>query len=1039
MISQLQAAHAIMAAVNAAMPHQTDPIAMASGRSQTIAKAVVEGMVQQLKMPVAWIWLYDPSDQSMRLAAQAGIPTPADTRLQHVLPDDSPLGQLVRLRPALLTNNLSHEPWVLHPEWLEAQGLVGGAGYPINLGERPLGCLSVLSDHPLEPEFFEVLKLLSAYTASAIAHAHQYQHLQRQSDQAAQLHRIGERLRQAVSVSEVIQTVLDCLSPPLNPVGFAHLQAGQWRTYGTCPAEVLLAIASLPEAATWHSHPLALVVPLVWQEQYQCERLGFLLVPPRLSPDQETVLAAVVMQATVILHRAQLFEHLQQQAERQALLNRMTARMRYSLNLDDVVQATVTEVAAALNASRVSFIFLQPPQRRIVCRHSYAQPGIQPLDNQVFELAEFPLPLDMLNEAISVQPWVDMAAVARLAPEIAVYLGQFNVRSLVDVVLNLGPGSYGILTVHHCAAQTDPPRHWTLSEQELLRSVGEQLVIAINQSRLYERTQQQARREALLNEISSDIRNSLDPSQVLVSIEQSLAATLELEECRIRLDVAALGDAADQLLNGYPLVISQAEYGDLEPRLQALIPRDRSVALMPLIHAGDLMGVIMLVSAAARLNADVLSVGIAVAEQASIALKQAQLYDHARNLARRETRLREVAQRLTGTYPVQDIIQVALAGMANLLEINTCQWVMITPLYQPSATSLAHLPLPETAIAPATQLYSLVYTATGLTPAPLSRDLSWLVLLHCFGKRQPLRSDDTVELPSGAAINGRLLAIPVFVDDQVSGVLLAHQRDCPYDSAEVELIQTLADMTAVAIQRANYYEQARRQEATAATMRGLTEGREAESRRLAADLHDQTLADLGALSRQMQHSLNHGIEPAALTAMNQQLIETIGELRAIVEDLQPTAMRAFNMESALRSLLERAAQRSRSPLVTRFEDRSQGHLRDLDRLSQTTLFRIVQEALTNIVKHANASRVDCSIVYYTEPTAHLEVKIIDDGRGMPPNPQRQGSHGLSNMRYRAELMGASITWRPRRQGSGTVVSLTIPIAPALTLAQPSLH
>lgn len=97
----------------------------------------------------------------------------------------------------------------------------------------------------------------------------------------------------------------------------------------------------------------------------------------------------------------------------------------------------------------------------------------------------------------------------------------------------------------------------------------------------------------------------------------------------------------------------------------------------------------------------------------------------------------------------------------------------------------------------------------------------------------------------------------------------------------------------------------------------------------------------------------------------------------------------------------------------------------------------MQEALTNIVKHAAASRVDFSIGYYPEPTPHLEVKIIDDGRGMPAHPQRQGSHGLANMRYRAELIGAGITWRPRRQGSGTVVSLSVPVFPANTVAAPA--
>ncbi|NJK62124.1 MAG: hypothetical protein HC921_05030 [Synechococcaceae cyanobacterium SM2_3_1] len=214
----------------------------------------------------------------------------------------------------------------------------------------------------------------------------------------------------------------------------------------------------------------------------------------------------------------------------------------------------------------------------------------------------------------------------------------------------------------------------------------------------------------------------------------------------------------------------------------------------------------------------------------------------------------------------------------------------------------------------------------------------------------------------------------------------------------------------------------------------------------------------GALSRQMQNLATTEALTAsgqrALQVMNEQLCETIAELRGIVEDLQPTAMRAFNLGSALRSLLERAAQRSSTPLVTRFDDRSADLLERLEPVAQSTLFRIVQEALNNVVKHARAGRIDITLVPISHTEAsrinpasltfpslagfgipdpgqwtHLEVKIIDDGVGMPEEPQGVGRHGLLNMRYRAELINATIEWRGRRHGSGTVVQILIPLPP----------
>jgi signal transduction histidine kinase len=161
-----------------------------------------------------------------------------------------------------------------------------------------------------------------------------------------------------------------------------------------------------------------------------------------------------------------------------------------------------------------------------------------------------------------------------------------------------------------------------------------------------------------------------------------------------------------------------------------------------------------------------------------------------------------------------------------------------------------------------------------------------------------------------------------------------------------------------------------------------------------------------------------------LVPLHHQLLETMAELRDIVEDLQPTAMRAFTLGAALRSLLERAAQRSPHPLLTRFDDQSGESLERLDHVAQTSLFRMVQEALNNVVKHAHAHRVDITLYACA---AGMEIRIIDDGQGLPdPLPTDQGSYGLANMRYRAALIGAEVEWRQRRIGSGTVVAIRIP-------------
>ncbi|MEO1132550.1 MAG: GAF domain-containing protein [Cyanobacteria bacterium J06639_1] len=999
LLSQLRAANAIMQDLGMERDRETGQMRVQDD-PKAIARAVAAAMVEQLHMANARVWFYDPSDRSLRLVAQAGLPTPADARVQHILPDDSPLGQVIQHREPLLSNALGREPWILYPEWSQKAGLVGFAGYPIMLGDEPLGSLATFSYEPLAPEFLEVLKLICTHMASAIANARQHCQLRRQSDQ-------------------------------------------------------------------------------------------------------------------------------------QVLLNRVTDHIRHTLNLDEILQSAVTELGKALGASRVQFLFGHARDEVFAYRHAYAAPGLDSWANRQIHVRGTSLAAELFaqDEAIAVRSWSN---VEELEPAIAQALTAAGVESMMIASIRLGKGSYGVLSVHQCRSDyyhegqvgdrevetavdcgfvPDTPRAWSASDRELLESITEQLAIAINQSRLYERTQQQARREALLNEVSSDIRNSLDPNQVLDSIVQALAASLELERCTIELyepetefpqafageDDSHLPDGTilsiyDTLSNGYPAVVTKSDWPHIAEVERAFFKLDRpaTIALMPLLQEGDLHGTITMVAAADndRFQPDEITLAIAVAEQAGIALKQAQLYVRTRRLALRENLLRQMAQHLTGTYELTDIVRVALAGMADVLQVDRCAYVTL------SSQSLSSAPNPADAetiqqfvidqesgvrasrqsnASPAhfyiAQEFRRSESVRSCLNCTISDDLSWLLLLNCYGKRTSLLIEDlqTAELsPESrqrmAEDNIRsLLAVPLIVDRDIVGVLctsLAVSDRIPleapptskptaprmrsFESDELDLVQALADMAAVAIQRAQFYERARLQDATAAAMRGLSEGREAESRRLAADLHDQTLADLGALSRHMQHLVQDEVlDPAptrqTLKRLDGQLKTTIAELRRIVEDLKPTAMLAFNFSSALRSLLDRAIERSLTPLLARFDDRSAGRINDLDSFSQTTLFRIIQEALNNIVKHAEAKRVDFVIaIAPPESTAALrtvsmpevlDIKIIDDGKGIPDNPQRVGSHGLLNMRYRAELIGGTIEWRSRRTGSGTIVAIAIPLPP----------
>jgi len=103
--------------------------------------------------------------------------------------------------------------------------------------------------------------------------------------------------------------------------------------------------------------------------------------------------------------------------------------------------------------------------------------------------------------------------------------------------------------------------------------------------------------------------------------------------------------------------------------------------------------------------------------------------------------------------------------------------------------------------------------------------------------------------------------------------------------------------------------------------------------------------------------------------------------------------------------------------------RVDGEPRPLPSTVELSAYRIVQEALTNTIKHAGASKAEVHLRYRP---ATVEVEIIDDGRGAPPSPAATGGHGLIGMRERATLHGGRLSVGPRPEG-GFGVLATFPV------------
>lgn len=205
---------------------------------------------------------------------------------------------------------------------------------------------------------------------------------------------------------------------------------------------------------------------------------------------------------------------------------------------------------------------------------------------------------------------------------------------------------------------------------------------------------------------------------------------------------------------------------------------------------------------------------------------------------------------------------------------------------------------------------------------------------------------------------------------------------------------------------------------------------ERERRRWARELHDETLQELGAL-RLMQESAirRESIEEVRedLTGANQQIQRLISELGGLITELRPAALDQLGVEPALAALVERIEDREGLEIDADFDlapERGAGGARLTPEL-EATVYRIVQESLNNVVKHAAATRARIAV---EERDDRVLIRVEDDGRGFDfgRESSEPAGFGLLGLRERVTLLGGELSIGPGARG-GTRVSATLPV------------
>jgi len=205
--------------------------------------------------------------------------------------------------------------------------------------------------------------------------------------------------------------------------------------------------------------------------------------------------------------------------------------------------------------------------------------------------------------------------------------------------------------------------------------------------------------------------------------------------------------------------------------------------------------------------------------------------------------------------------------------------------------------------------------------------------------------------------------------------------------------------------------------------------REQEKSRVARELHDELGQALTALKIDVGWLRDQAINQAPaiqskLGSMQMLLDGTVAATRRISADLRPLVLDDLGLAAAADWLVENFTSRTGIPceLVV---GPGIDHLRDPH---ATTMFRVLQESLTNIAKHAGATRVEVTLA---REFGRVQLLVRDDGCGFPPDaPRRSGSFGLLGLRERAGLLGGEVTI-DSAPGRGTIIDMQLPLDPRI--------
>ena len=393
-----------------------------------------------------------------------------------------------------------------------------------------------------------------------------------------------------------------------------------------------------------------------------------------------------------------------------------------------------------------------------------------------------------------------------------------------------------------------------------------------------------------------------------------------------------------------------------------------------------------------------------LASQAAVAIENARLYETSQRWLRQLESLNEIGDALTGELDLDRLLDLVARRLRELV-----------------AARIVLIALPdsggELVIAAAdgegADAFGLVGMRLGAGDSKAGR-----VLERGRSERIDAVLDDPEIDQRAARRLGALSAlfVPLLLQGRAIGVLVAHDRagsDPAFGEEDLRLAESLASRASIAVDLS--------QRVSRDAVRRVVEAQELERARLARELHDETgqaltsiLLGLKALEDHVGSDEGH----TAAAGLRDLVVSTLQDVRRLAVELRPSALDDFGLVPALERLVETFT--STSGIGVDLDARlGEGRL---PTEVETALYRLVQEALTNVVKHASAGQVT---VRLTRDSAGVTASVADDGSGFDL-AAADGRLGLTGMRERVGLIGGRLTV-DSAEGRGATVIAEVPL------------